>query len=237
MTREPAKLDGVRFFCYHVPVMTLTLNAEKRIKIGKTKGLLGTGILPAVYYGHKQESTPIQMKKTDFLKVWKEAGESTVIKLHTPEADIEALINDVDMDPLTNEPRHADFYVFEKGHKVEISVPIEFVGVSPAVKEKGAVLVKVLYEIKIAAEPANLPHQIDVDISPLVEFGDSIVAKDIKLPHGGELLENPEEVVANVSEPKEEKKEEAAPVDLSQIEVEKKGKKEEEIAENPEAGS
>ena len=76
-----------------------------------------------------------------------------------------------------------------------------------------------------------------MDISPLVEFGDSIVAKDIKLPHGVELLENPEEVVANVSEPKEEKKEEAAPVDLSQIEVEKKGKKEEEIAENPEAGS
>ena len=213
--------------------MTLTLNAEKRTKIGKVGSLREAGILPAVYYGHKKEAVPIQIKKADCIKAWKEAGESTVITINMDSAKIDALINDVDIDPVTGEPRHADFYVFEKGHKVEISVPIEFIGTSPAVKEKGAVLVKTLYELKIKAEPSNLPHQIDVDISSLIEFGDSLSAKDIKLPSGVELEENPEEIVASVAEPKEEVEEVATPVDLTQIEVEKKGKKEED-GENPE---
>lgn len=207
--------------------MTIKLNVEKRTKMGKTKSLVKSGVLPGVYYGRKEEATPIQMKKTDFLKVWKEAGESTVITLHSSEGDVEALIKDISLNPISNEPEHADFYVFEKGHKVEISVPIEFVGVSLAVKEKGAVLMKIMHELKIKAEPANLPHQIDVDISPLIEFGDSITAGDLQLPKGVELEENPEEIVATVAEPKEEKEEEVAPIDLTQIEVEKKGKKEE----------
>jgi large subunit ribosomal protein L25 len=52
---------------------------------------------------------------------------------------LEALIHDVDIDPITNEPRHADFYIFEKGHKVEIGIPLEFIGISPAVKDFGGV--------------------------------------------------------------------------------------------------
>lgn len=207
--------------------MTLTINVEKREKIGNLKNLRKEGLMPAVYYGHKKESTPIQIKAVEFLKAWKEAGESTVIKLKTEKGDLEALIHDVDIDPLTNQPRHADFYVFEKGHKVEISVPIEFEGVSPAVKDLGAVLVKVLRELEIKAEPANLPHEIVVDVSSLVDFESQILVKDIKLPTGVELMENPEAVVALAEEAKEEVVEEA-PVDLSQIEVEKKGKEGEE---------
>jgi large subunit ribosomal protein L25 len=134
------------------------------------------------------------------------------------------------LDPLTGEPRHADFYVFEKGHKVEIAVPLEFVGISPAVKDLGGVLMKILYEIKVEAEPSNLPHQIEVDISPITELEGQILAKDIKLPKGVELAENPEEVIVTVATPQAEKVEEA-PADLSQIEVEKKGKQEEEGAE------
>ncbi len=207
--------------------MTIKLNIEKRTKLGKIADLRKAGILPGVFYGRKQEATPIQMKKTDFLKVWREAGESTVVKLHSSEGEVESLIKEVVMSPVGNEPEHVDFYVFEKGHKVEIAVPIEFVGVSPAVKEKGAVLMKTLHELKIKAEASNLPHQIDVDVSSLVEFGDVVTAQDIKLPAGVELEENPEEVIATVAEPKEETEEVSAPVDLSQIEVEKKGKKEE----------
>lgn len=207
--------------------MVITLKAEKREKIGKLDTLRKQGIFPAVFYGCKDESTPIQMRKSDFLKVWKEAGESAVISLLLPTGSIDALIHEVSYDPLTGEPRHADFYVFEKGHKVEISVPIEFEGVSLAVKELGGVLVKVLHELKIKADPSNLPHQIVVDVSPLTQFGDHIMAKDIKLPAGVILMENSLEVVINIAAPKEEKEEEAVPVDLSQIEVEKKGKKEE----------
>src|SRR5690606_12821407 len=128
-----------------------------------------------------------------------------------------------DIDPVSHTPRHADFYVFDKDHKLEIDVPLEFVGVAPGVKDQGGLLVKVLHELKIESLPSNLPHQIEVDISSLTELNSQILAKDIKLPTGVELKENPEEVVALVAEPKEEEPE-PEPVDLSSIEVEKKGK-------------
>ncbi|MEK7200955.1 MAG: 50S ribosomal protein L25 [Patescibacteria group bacterium] len=210
--------------------MTLTLKAEKRTKIGKLESIRKEGFMPAIYYGHKKESTPIQIKKTEFLKAWKNAGESTVIKLDTPTGELEALIHAVDINPITSEPRHADFYIFEKGHKVEVAVPLEFIGISPAVKDLGGVLMKILHEIKVKAEPSNLPHQIEVDISSIVELEGQILAKDISLPKGVELMEHAEEVVVTVATPKAEKVEEEKPVDLTQIEVEKKGKQEEENA-------
>jgi large subunit ribosomal protein L25 len=83
--------------------------------------------------------------------------------------------------------------------------------------------------VKVEAMPKDLPHNISLDISVLATFGDQILAKDIKLPAGVELKLNPEEVIALVSAPREEKEEEAAPIDLASIEVEKKGK--EEVAE------
>jgi large subunit ribosomal protein L25 len=86
-------------------------------------------------------------------------------------------------------------------------------------------------ELKIEAMPKDLPHEIKVDISALATFESQILAKDIALPSGVALVESPDEVVALVSEAKEEVEEVAAPVDLSTIEVEKKGKKEEEGAE------
>ena len=163
----------------------------------------------------------------------KKAGESSVITLTGAGEDVEALVHDIDFDPVTDIPRHADFYVFEKGHKIQVNIPIEFVGVAPAVKDLGGTLMKVLRELKVEAMPKDLPHEIKVDVSSLATFEHQILAKDIVLASGVSLVENPEEVVALVAEAKEVVEEETAPVDLSAIEVEKKGKKEEEGAEAP----
>ncbi len=208
--------------------MTLTLTAEKRdVKIKPAK-LAAAGKMPAVFYGKKTISTPITLQLAEFLKVLKTAGESTVLEIHLGSEVHECLITDVSRDPIKDVPRHADFYVFEKGQKLKLKVPIEFVGVAPAVKDQGGVLVKVMHELEIESTPKDLPKQIEVDISSLVNFESQVLAKDIKLPKGVELVSLPEEVVASVYEPKEEKIEETLAPDLSAIEVEKKGKKEEE---------
>ena len=208
----------------------LTLKGELRAKTDKPANIRQKGLIPAVFYGKKEASTPIAIKLKDFLKVWKEAGESSVVTLDTETGNKEALIQDVDLDPVTGNPRHADFYVFEKGHKVEVAIPIEFIGVSAAIKDLGGSLVKVIHEMKIEAQPADLPHRIEVDIAPLANFGDQILAKDVSLPNGVESKLNPEEVVATVAAPREEKEEEvaAAAPDLSAVEIsEERGKKEE----------
>lgn len=204
----------------------LSLKVEIRDTQVKPDTIRKAGKIPAVFYGKKEASTPISIDKTQFLKVWKEAGESSVISLVTPEGAVESLIHEIDFDPISGSPRHADFYVFEKGHKVKVEVPLEFTGVSSAIKDLGGTLVKVMHALKIEAMPKDLPHNVVVDISPLVSFESQILAKDITIPEGVTLLEKPDEVVALVAAPREEKEEEAAPIDLSAIEVEKKGKEE-----------
>ena len=211
--------------------MAITLNVEKRDIKEDVAAIRNAGKMPAVFYGKKEASTPISIVVNDFIKAYKSAGESTVVILKGEGVEeVESLIHDLDLHPLTGKPMHADFYVFEKGKTLTVGVPLDFVGVAPAVKDLGGTLIKVLHDIEVEALPKDLPHKIEVDITALVDFDSVIEAKDIKLPEGVTLALNPEEIVASVYEPKEEE-EESVPVDLSAIEVEKKGKEAKEGAE------
>src|ERR1035437_5550623 len=190
-----------------------TLEIQARDKSVENVALRMSGFLPAVVYGKKTPSTPITISAKDFMKVWKEAGESGVVNLKGPVGNFDVLIHEISFNPLSDAPEHIDFYAFEKGKKIEVDVPLEFIGVSPAVKDLSGNLMKVLRELKISADPQHIPHSITVDISALATFEDQIVASDIALPAGVVLVENPDEVVATVEEPKAEVEEVAAPID------------------------
>lgn len=210
--------------------MTITLTATKREETGKRSlGLLAKGMLPAVVYGPKQESTPISVSTRDFDKILRNEGESTVIELSGLGSELQVLIHEIDRDPVTNAPRHADFYAIEKGAKVEVAVPLTYIGESAAVKA-GASLVKVLHELEIEAAPANLPQEIEVDISVLAAVGDQIHVSDLRLPTGVEARVEADQVVALIQEVEAEEESEAPAPDMAAIEVEKKGKTEEEAA-------
>ena len=189
--------------------------------------------IPSVIYGPKQKPVNISVPMVSFNKAFETGGESTVISLKGEDGSFDALIHDIAYHPVSGMPIHADFYVFEKGKEIEVSVALDFIGVSSAVKDLGGNLVKVLHELKIKASPENLPHDIKIDISSINTFEDHILAKDIVLPKGVSLVEDPNEVICSVEAPKTEEEEVSAPIDLSSIEVAKKGKKEEE--EIPEA--
>jgi len=211
-----------------------TLEVKKRNAKKDLETIRKEGNIPAVYYGKKTNSTPIYVSIVQFKKLWKEVGESSVFNIKDGETEMQALIHDVALHPVSDEPIHIDFYIIEKGQTVEVSVPIEFVGESTAVKNMGGTLVKVLHEIEVSAEPKNLPHQIIVDISGIIDFDTHIEIKDLKLPIGVKAVGEPDEVVVLVAKPKEEEEPVIAEVDLSSIEVEKKGKEEKE-GEEPES--
>jgi len=119
--------------------------------------------------------------------------------------------------------------------KVEVEVPIEFVGIAPAEKNGLGVLVKVLHDFNIEVLPKEIPHSIEVDLSGLEDLDSQIHVKNIILPKGVKMITDQEEVIALIAPMKEEvEEEEEAPIDLSSIEVEKKGKKEEPIEESGE---
>ncbi len=213
--------------------MTHTLAAEARTKTGHgLDSLRAAGQMPAVVYGPKHESESIAVNVREFGKVLKAAGESAVVTLNIGGKEVPTLIHEVDLDPLTHAPRHADFYAIVKGQKVSVNIPLVFTGESAAVKA-GANLVKVLHEIEVEADPMSLPHELSVDIAALANVDDQILAKDISLPAGVELKTGDDEVIALAAVAVEEDL--SAPVagpDMAAIgDSVEKGKKEDEEGE------
>ncbi len=204
-----------------------TLTATKRSKTDKLVTVRNNGMVPAVVYGARVENTSISVSSIDFIKAFKEAGESSTLMLDIEGKKIDVLIHDVQVDPVKGFPIHVDFLAIDMSKPVEVQVPLEFIGVAPAEKSGLGSLMKVLHEVHIEALPKDLPHAITVDITSLETLQNQIHVKDIVLPKGVTMITNAEEVVALVAPAKAEKEEEA-PVDLSAIEVEKKGKKDEE---------
>lgn len=205
-----------------------TLEVKKRERTDKPDALRRNGFLPAVMYGRDDAAESVAIDARTFGKVFKSAGESTIITIEGLGETKQALIHDVTFDPVTGAPLHADFYLIAKGQTVTVEVPLEFVGTSAAVKDLGGILVKVIHELEIEVDPAELPHNIPVDIGKLAMLEDQILVKDLPLPKSAKPSIPLDEVVALITVPKEEIEEPAEPVDLSQIEVEKRGKKEEE---------
>ncbi len=138
------------------------------------------------------------------------------------------MIHDVSFDSMKGGVSHVDFYAIKKGQDVTVNVPLVFIGEAPAIKLGGS-LTKALHEIEVTGKPSKLPHEIEVDISTLETFEDHIRVKDLNVPSGIAVENDPEETVAVVSEAKEEP-EVTEEVDMAAVEVEQKGKEENEEA-------
>ncbi|OGG51073.1 hypothetical protein A3C18_03675 [Candidatus Kaiserbacteria bacterium RIFCSPHIGHO2_02_FULL_54_11b] len=181
----------------------LALEVKSREADESADTLRKNGSVPAVFYGPKEAATPISVDARKLAHVWREAGETTIVTLKGLGEDKDTLIHDAQFHPVNGQLLHADFYVLEKGKKIKINVPLEFEGVAPAEKA-GHIVVKALHEIEIEVAPAELPHHLTVDLMKLQGVGDHIIASEIPLPPSATLLSNADEVVASVTEFKEE---------------------------------
>ncbi len=185
---------------------TLELKSKKREIFGKkVKTLRNQGLVPAVVYGGKESSIPLILELKEFKKVFRIAGETTLIKLFVDgEKFKNVLIHDSSRDPVTDEIKHIDFYEVKMDEKIAAKVPLIFTGNAPAILDLGGVLVKAMHELEVRALPADLPREIEVDISALKTFDNNIAVRDIKLPKNVEVLENTSASVASVAPPRSE---------------------------------
>ncbi|QQG45375.1 MAG: 50S ribosomal protein L25/general stress protein Ctc [Candidatus Sungiibacteriota bacterium] len=183
----------------------MELKAQPRTELGKkVKALRRAGFLPAVVYGEKVKSQPIAVPYKDFEKVYREAGESTLIKLDVDGKSHNVLIHDIKNDPLKGIPLHADFYAVRMDKEIRTKVSIEFFGESPAVKNEGGILVRVMQELEVEALPQDLPRELRIDLSGLAAFGSKLFVKDIPTPKGVKILAEPDEVVVLIEAPRSE---------------------------------
>src|ERR1035437_10316611 len=110
------------------------IKAKKRDMGAKLEDLKTTGEIPAVFYGAGKKSTPISISKIEFKKIWYKAGESSAVEITMAEGKRDTLSHEVQPHPGPEEPIHVDFLVIDMNKKIKVNVPIEFDGVSAAVK-------------------------------------------------------------------------------------------------------
>lgn len=214
----------------------LVLLAKIRKTLGrKVKNLRKKGLLPAVLYGPKVKNLALQVDLKEFEKVYKAAGESSLISLEVERGKKKTpvLIHDLKLDPVSEKPIHVDFYQPSLEEEIEAKVPLVFEGESLAVKELGGTLVKNITEVEVKALVQNLPHEIKVNLKPLKTFNDNILIKDLILRPGVKILKEPEEIVATCLPPEKVEEELKKPleekVEEKVEEPEKVGEKKEEV--------
>ena len=212
------------------------ITAEPRATVGKAVRVLRKkGLLPAVIYGKNKTTESVSISETEFLKVWKSAGESSLVTLKVGNEERNVLIHDVAVDPIKNAPIHADFYVVDMTKEVDVGVPLIFEGEADVGKDGNGILVKALHEVRVRALPNNLPHSISISVVQLQNPKDSVAIKDITPPNGVSILNDSNEVVAILEELKEEAPEAPPAVSteeaLKNIEVVRPEKKAEESEE------
>ncbi len=175
----------------------LTLRAEPRTVHGKKVGRLRReGLIPGVVYGPVvKETVSVSVIRRDFEKFFKTNGHSAILTLNWDGGSQPVLIREVQIDPVTRVPLHIDF--FAPNMTVVLRAAVQVVLHNPS-EDANGVLQAVLTEIEVESLPSSLPHQIDVDISGLVEVGDSIHVRDLQAPEGVEFITHGDELVASL---------------------------------------
>jgi len=190
------------------------LEAKIRKTLGKkVKKLRRTGILPAVVFGGKDPSQPVELSQIKFENVYREAGEATIIDLEMGGKTQDVLISDVQVDPL-GKIVHADLKRVAAGELITATVPIEVIGESSIVKSGEAILLTILDEVEVECYPRDLPSVIKVDVSGLTEIDQGVEISELPIDHEKVKIQGHElnEIVVKTDYPQEEEVEEVVPV-------------------------
>ncbi len=219
----------------------MDLIVQKREKFGKQTGALRKqGFIPAELYGNGIANAHLAVSTKAFNKVFKQAGESTLINLVLESENNQrrpVMINDVRLDPVTDQVLNVDFYQVRLDQQIKVKIAINFIGEAPAVKSQGGVFVKAMQEIEVEALPASIPHSLEVGLANLIEIGKSIYVRDLRPPAGVKILVNPETVIATITAQVAEEEIATAPeITVDTVKVETEEKKAERVAKKEAAG-
>lgn len=190
----------------------MELQVKTRTVLGKkVRARREAGFIPAEIFGRGLENRHVEVAEKDFVKLYKKAGEHTVITALTEKGEkIPVLISAIDRHPLTNKFLAVDFHQIRMDEKIQTNIPIQFTGEAPAIKT-GLVLVKVLEEIEIESLPGKIPAHLIVDLASLENVGQSIHIADVKAPEGVKILSPATMVIVTVMEKAKEEVEAPKP--------------------------
>ncbi len=183
----------------------VTISAASREGIG-VKGALSKiraeKKIPAVVYGGHKEPVSVTVSVKDLEKIVK-AGKNTLVEMDLNGAKELALVKEIQYHAVTDNPIHADFQRVSMKDKMNVVVPLKLEGTPADVANYGAIIEHILREIEVRALVSAIPHEIVLDITPMT-INKGLLAGDIKLPEGVELVTDAEAPVVHLAIPKEE---------------------------------
>jgi len=223
----------------------MQLKAKKRDITGsKVKRLRKENIVPGVIFGKGKESQNIQLNYNEFDKAYRKAGETEIVDLEVEgeEKPHSALIDEVQVHPVTGKFQHANFHEIDLTQKVRVTVPIEYTDQEEhtLIKSRTALFISLYDDVEVEVLPKNIPHNIKISITPLKEIGDVLTIGDLKKvveENKLEILEeNNETPIAKLdyAEMLEEEPEQEVSVEGVEITSEKKEEGEERTQEQQE---
>ena len=188
----------------------ISLALEQRTVVGKgLNKIRREGFVPAVVHDHGKPSLIVMADSLKLAKVYSEAGKHHPVQLTIGDRKDMAIIKDAHFNPVKRRLDHVVFQAIRQDEEVETEVPITLIGETPAVKV-GLLLISNLTEVQIEALPKNLPDELQVDTSNMVEIGDRVTVADLIVPKGVKVLTEPEAVIASIEETKAQISEEEA---------------------------
>jgi large subunit ribosomal protein L25 len=184
--------------------LNLSVSVREQLSTKQMEAQRKSGKIPVVLYSHGNAAEMFWVDYVAFAKIYKVAGQSSVVALEGTKKNVSVIVQDIQLHPLSGRFSHVDLYQVHMDEALETHVPLVFVGQSPAVRELGGMLVKTLEEVLISCLPKDLPREIEVDTSTLATFEDTIQIKDIVLPTGVTIEADPETTVVLVEAPRSE---------------------------------
>jgi large subunit ribosomal protein L25 len=209
----------------------IRLFAQKRSVIGKkVKTLRREGKLPAVMYGKNFDPVPIVLDLAETTLALRGTSQATLFQIEVDGEDSPAFIRDAQYDRIKRELIHIDFLKVSMTETLTAMVPVNLVGEAPVTSD-GAIIMTDSETIEIEALPSDIPESIDVDLTRLVEVGDSISAGELDFGDKVTLISDPDmtivvAVYGTQEEPEEEEVEEE--FEGAEPEVIERGKREDE---------
>lgn len=174
--------------------------APRKVMGKKSKLLRKAGLIPGNISGHKEASQAVQLDALMFDRLRRTHATRNILRLRLPDTPLQTvLVRHVQHDPLTDKILHVDFSRVSMTERIEMKIPLRFVGEAPAVKNEGGILLHLTEAIEVACLVLDIAEYIDVDISSLTEIDATLHASDVKLPANYTLISDPEEPIAKVA--------------------------------------
>ena len=232
--------------------MSFKIKAEKREVFGKnaSRRLRKDGMVPVILYGSNKANVPLTLEKEALFKILRsDTGENTVFEVSFNSETRNAMIKDLQLNPVSDEILHADLIQIAMDKVVRVSIPVVTVGDAVGVKTEGGFVDFITREIEVECLPKDIPEHIEINISHL-HLRQSVKVGDVDAPEGVKLITDPdsivvhieiptkeeevevkeeeeEEVISEEEEPEVIKKEKAAEEEQEEKEEKKRGKEEE----------